>query len=180
MKTVITEASTSTLGGRLRIARDAAGYTLRDTEHWLRQHMPRAYWRTPSTILRLEEDTRDEAEVDPMLIAALAWAYGVPVQVLSPMVQQQLEWALQIAHWGISVGHDTEAPANSLCPLLEGMNLPDSEPRSVPFVAGWARPRPVGMGGESGRFTNGLKARCSAIELATLFEVTDIESDRAA
>lgn len=141
MKTVITEETATTLGGRLRIARVEAGMTLKDAEVWLRLHMPKSYWRTGSTLLRMEERP-DSETVDAVLVAALAWAYGVPARALSPRIEQECEWAMAIARWGLIVGLDGEAPVNADSSLTDVGRLPHSERRDGPFTAGWARPRP--------------------------------------
>ena len=75
---------------RVRSARDAAGLSLMDVAFEVRLRLPRAMWVSVPTLQRLES-TRDETQVDPLLVCFLAGLYRVRVSELSPLVAGELD-----------------------------------------------------------------------------------------
>jgi len=78
------------LGGRLKIAREAAGMSLLDAMTEVRGRLPRPMWVTHETIRRYEQGIMPEDRADPLLVGALAITYKVPVGWLSPAADDQL------------------------------------------------------------------------------------------
>lgn len=76
---------------RMKRARVAAGLSLVEAAYRIRQWLPEADWVGYDVIRRIEAGSTAEAKADPLLIHALAKAYGVEVADLSPEAESGIE-----------------------------------------------------------------------------------------
>ncbi len=78
------------LGARLQNARLAAGLSLLDAMTRVRNVLPEPLWVTNETLRRYEKGVVTETRADPVLLGAMAVAYGVPLSELSPTAAGQV------------------------------------------------------------------------------------------
>lgn len=120
-----------TLGERLRQLRDARGLSLVDAMTEARVLLPRALWITNETIRRYEKGIVPEDQADPVILAALAQVYNVPLADLSSAAHRACNqvWTLL----GVAGGGTRPSPDDSDDPT------PDPDPGShVWFSRGYS------------------------------------------
>lgn len=79
------------LGERLRRERERNGLSLLDAMTEVRRLLPRPLWVTHETLRRYEKGLVPEEKADPVLLEALAIAYGVRLEELSPAADAAFE-----------------------------------------------------------------------------------------
>lgn len=94
-----------TFGHRARTLRNRADLSTIEAAYVIRDHLPRSEWRSYQAIHRLEVGETSEENASPVLLAALARVYGVPLYVLSPLADEARQCILAL------LSEDDEAAA---------------------------------------------------------------------
>lgn len=123
---------------RMRKAREAAGLTLADATFVLRARLPNHVRPSLETIRRLETGFTSEEKADPVIVAALAKAYGRPISELSPIAAEAVEQLRSVLY---EVGGDLPSAQSGWTAATS------SEPTTprLSLVRGSANPVPVGF-----------------------------------
>ena len=89
---------------RMREARKASGLSLVEAAYRVRVWLPEAEWVGYDVIRRLEAGTTPEEKVDPVLLAALARAYGTDVADLSEVGEKAVSMVRELVSAGRGKG----------------------------------------------------------------------------
>lgn len=93
-----TDAPVATFGERMKQARVTKGLSTQEATFAIRSRLPEPLWISNDPIRRMENGRTVEEKADPLLVCALAAAYGVRVRELSPLVADALGMVDDLLH----------------------------------------------------------------------------------
>lgn len=103
---------------RMTEAREATGLSLNEVAYRIRAHLPSPDWVGPDVIGRIENGSKPETSVRPLLMAALAKVYGRTVEELSPTAGDGLDVVVNLLSVRSDVPESASARNSRMLPPL--------------------------------------------------------------
>jgi len=85
MSSTINATKAPKLGAKIRKDRERAGFSLSEARVVVCKLLPQSLWVHDETLRRYEKGLVDERKADPVLLSAMAKAYGVPLKSWSDL-----------------------------------------------------------------------------------------------